>query len=213
MVRQDGLLRRWQPRKCAIQQNGQLVRIGPAADGELDELLHIGLYEVHQCDQLTLKLVPETTKLAEWHLQFYNIRQQQEWKQRLDKAKMLSAEDLSNRQLLFLPADLFLLSHYRLISGLNLRRNSLQCRPHPPQILGGQPIPIKTGALGWLDDLSAFPSLRHLNLADNRLPKFPASLLQLDGLTELDLSGNKIAAIPPNIRLLAKFASKVLLKL
>jgi Leucine-rich repeat (LRR) protein len=113
-------------------------------------------------------------------------------------------EDLSNRQLLFLPADLFLLGWHRLISFLNLRRNSLQCRPQPAQILGGPKSPTKLDANGWLEDISKFPSLRQLNLADNRLQTFPNAIFLLSGLTELDLSGNRLPNLPSNIRLLTK---------
>lgn len=63
-------------------------------------------------------------------------------------------------------------------------------------------------SLGWLDDLPRFQSLRNLNLADNDLGHFPAAVLLLPAVTELNLAGNKLYDLPPQISKLRKYESK-----
>uniref|UniRef100_A0A915BNH5 PPM-type phosphatase domain-containing protein n=1 Tax=Parascaris univalens TaxID=6257 RepID=A0A915BNH5_PARUN len=101
---------------------------------------------------------------------------------------------LSDQRLLFLPDRLFSIGVERQIISLNLRRNSLVLRPNNE---------IRTPPLGWLDDVHRLSSLRSLNIADNSLQSFPLAVTRLISLTELVLSGNRIAEIPPQIGLLS----------
>lgn len=59
--------------------------------------------------------------------------------------------------------------------------------------------------MGWLDDLPRLESLRSLNLADNDLRSCPSALFQLNALTELVLSGNKLSELPAGIGKLRKY--------
>lgn len=84
------LNRRWHSRKCSLKNEGQIIWIGPECEGGgLEELLHTALYNFEEDEaQNTLKLVPKSSKLGEWHFQFGNVELFREWKDRLEKVNL-----------------------------------------------------------------------------------------------------------------------------
>ena len=65
-------------------------------------------------------------------------------------------------------------------------------------------LPGRPKELGFINDLHHFRSLKILSLSDNKLFHFPPSVCSIPTLTELDLSCNRIAAVPKEIKNLKK---------
>ncbi len=63
---------------------------------------------------------------------------------------------------------------------------------------------IRPKELGFINDLHNFRCLKILSLSDNNLFHFPPSVCSIPTLTELDLSCNRIATIPKEIKNLKK---------
>ena len=68
---------------------------------------------------------------------------------------------------------------------------------------------MKAHPLGYIDDLAKFPRLNVLSLAFNNLCSFPMSLCHVTSLVELNLSGNQMQTLPPEMCLLQRFGSGV----
>lgn len=64
--------------------------------------------------------------------------------------------------------------------------------------------PNRPKELGFINDLHNFHCLKILSLSDNNLFHFPPSVCGIPTLTELDLSCNRIANVPKEIKNLKK---------
>lgn len=64
--------------------------------------------------------------------------------------------------------------------------------------------PNRPKELGFINDLYNFRCLKILSLSDNNLFHFPPSVCNIHTLTELDLSCNRIATVPKEIKNLRK---------
>ena len=64
--------------------------------------------------------------------------------------------------------------------------------------------PNRPPELGFINDFSHFQCLKILSLSDNNLFHFPPSVCSIQTLTELDLSCNRIALVPKEIKNLKK---------
>lgn len=64
--------------------------------------------------------------------------------------------------------------------------------------------PNRPKELGYINDLHNFHCLKILSLSDNNLFHFPPSVCGIPTLTELDLSCNRIANVPKEIKNLKK---------
>ncbi|KAK0416541.1 hypothetical protein QR680_012550 [Steinernema hermaphroditum] len=190
-VRKGKLLQRWVRRRC-ILYNGT-IRI--ESEKEADEMLLLSSYriEIAECSRgRYLRLSDSNQQIC---IGFDNMADLSQWTSRALQCQMVPHCDLSDKHLLFLPDQLFSVGSQRMITSLNLRRNSLMSKPSSKAPLN----PI----IGWLDDLTRFQSVRVLNLADNALRVFPAALTEMTAVQELVLCGNRISVVPPSIRLMA----------
>uniref|UniRef100_A0A1I7ZCU3 PPM-type phosphatase domain-containing protein n=1 Tax=Steinernema glaseri TaxID=37863 RepID=A0A1I7ZCU3_9BILA len=190
-VRKGRLLQRWVRRRC-ILFNGT-VRI--EAEREADEMLLLSNFRVEVAECSRGKYLRLTDGAQQLCIGFDNAADLSQWTSRALQCQMVPHCDLSDRHLLFLPDQLFSVGSQRLITSLNLRRNSLMSKP-PAAKAPLNPI------IGWLDDLTRFQSVRVLNLADNALRVFPAAVTEMPSVQELVLCGNRIPLVPPSIRLM-----------
>ena len=92
------------------------------------------------------------------------------------------------------------------LSALSMANNFL--RERPPSMTRAE---IKADSLGYINDLAKFTRLNVLSLAFNNLCSFPLSLCHVTNLVELNLSGNRMQTLPPEICLLQRFDSDVCL--
>ena len=87
------------------------------------------------------------------------------------------------------------------LSVLSLANNFLRERPS-----GMTRAELKADSPGYINDLAKFPRLNVLSLAFNNLCSFPMSLCHVTSLIELNLSGNQLQTLPPEICLLQRLA-------
>ncbi|TKR77402.1 hypothetical protein L596_018385 [Steinernema carpocapsae] len=190
-VKKGKILQRWVKRRC-ILYNGT-IRI--ESEKESDEILLMSNYKVEIAECSRGKYLRLTDHNQQVCIGFDNMADLSQWTSRALQCQMVPHCDLSDKHLLFLPDQLFSIGSQRMITSLNLRRNSLLVK-YPSK------APLSP-VIGWLDDLTRFQSVKVLNLTDNALRVFPVAITEMTAISELVLCGNRISVIPPSIRLMA----------
>uniref|UniRef100_A0AC35GDY6 PPM-type phosphatase domain-containing protein n=1 Tax=Panagrolaimus sp. PS1159 TaxID=55785 RepID=A0AC35GDY6_9BILA len=201
LVGRGRILQRWSKKRCILYND--TIRIenesgSSRIEGDEDSILLLNKYRVELADSNHGRCLRLSSSVQKICFVFEDSSDLQLWSAHATQCSIAPNCDLSDRQLLFLPDKLFYVGSQRMITNLNLRRNSLLLKPTNTI---GSPL------IGWLDDVARFPSLRTLNIADNSLYTFPHSVVQLTALMELNLSGNRISILPSNIRMLANLTS------
>ena len=90
------------------------------------------------------------------------------------------------------------------LSVLSMDSNFL--RERPPNMTRAD---IKADSPGYINDLAKFTRLNVLSLAVNNLHSFPTSLCNVTSLVDLNLSGNRMQTLPPEICQLQRCGSGV----
>ncbi|XP_059164436.1 uncharacterized protein LOC131947287 isoform X2 [Physella acuta] len=188
-IRKGKLLHQWVRRLCVISGTRMLIHREKGTEPTVVQLARGAVEEVTIKGQsLVLKITSTHQGERSMYMSFVSQDDYNKWFKKIKKAtaKLPSRADLSNCHLEFLPETVFINSD---LDTLILRHNALKERPIEEDIY----------TIGWLDDLPRFTGLRSLNLADNQLTSFPASLCQIRSLMELNLASNKLDEIPAQI--------------
>jgi Leucine-rich repeat (LRR) protein len=129
-------------------------------------------------------------------LGFYSREDRDQWEAELSKGLQRSPTkvDLSSRSLESLPEFIFQVPQ---ITSLDLRKNNFSDFNDSSE--EDTSTPNASLVAGPLDELSKFQSLVHLNLSSNNLKKFPAAVLSLKTVEEIDLSYNVLSELPHEI--------------
>uniref|UniRef100_A0A7E4VMT8 PPM-type phosphatase domain-containing protein n=1 Tax=Panagrellus redivivus TaxID=6233 RepID=A0A7E4VMT8_PANRE len=191
------LLQKWAKKRCILYNDTIRIENESVAangiEGDEDNILQLNKFKIELADSNHGRCLKMTSSSQKICFVFEDPSDLQQWSTHATQCSIVPNCDLSDRQLIFLPDKLFYVGSQRMITSLNLRRNSLLIKPSNTT---GSPL------IGWLDDVARFPSLRTLNIADNCLHTFPHAVIQLTALCELNLSGNRISILPGNIRML-----------
>lgn len=89
----------------------------------------------------------------------------------------------------------------RSLTSLNLTGNNLKSTPPTSRMLSNLStlvtLDLRSNPLGVAPDVSGMPDLAELNLRNAQIEQWPSGLTALTGLRRVDLSENRLQAVPP----------------